>query len=163
MTPPAPDALPQRGATGTNVPSKRPLFRREVIEFQRHNRQWGRVVPLQPLSTRLMVWCCRRHGPGDRLPVLRAIRPQGDARATSRQRPAPRRSSQRGGNHQRRLCRAGAAGRAGQPLLAVTTARSMPAVRTSTPQYSAPCSSRNSPCPVRSPMRCSARNPNGNG
>src|SRR5215211_3129218 len=32
------------------------LFRREVIEFQQHNRQWGRVVPLQPLPTRLMVW-----------------------------------------------------------------------------------------------------------
>jgi membrane fusion protein len=41
---------------GANVPSRRPLFRQEVIEFQQHNRQWGRVVPLQPLSTRLMVW-----------------------------------------------------------------------------------------------------------
>jgi len=39
------------------VPAQRPLFRQEVIEFQQHNRQWGRVVPLQPLSTRLMVWC----------------------------------------------------------------------------------------------------------
>ena len=38
------------------VPSKRPLFRQEVVEFQQHNRQWGRVVPLQPLSARLMVW-----------------------------------------------------------------------------------------------------------
>lgn len=32
------------------------LFRQEVIEFQQHNRQWGRVVPLQPLPTRIMVW-----------------------------------------------------------------------------------------------------------
>jgi membrane fusion protein len=48
--------LPSRGQ-GPNVSSQRPLFRQEVIEFQQHNRQWGRVVPLQPLSTRLMVWC----------------------------------------------------------------------------------------------------------
>ena len=27
------------------------------MNFNRTNRQWGRVVPLQPLSTRLMVWC----------------------------------------------------------------------------------------------------------
>ena len=32
------------------------LFRQEVVEFQQQNRQWGRVVPLQPLPTRLMVW-----------------------------------------------------------------------------------------------------------
>lgn len=32
------------------------LFRQEAIEFQQHHRQWGRVVPLQPLSTRLFVW-----------------------------------------------------------------------------------------------------------
>jgi membrane fusion protein len=38
------------------VPSTRPLFRQEVIEFQQSNRQWGRVVPLQPLSVRLTVW-----------------------------------------------------------------------------------------------------------
>ena len=38
------------------VPSKRPLFRQEAVEFQQHNRQWGRVVPLQPLPTRLVVW-----------------------------------------------------------------------------------------------------------
>jgi membrane fusion protein len=51
------DALPQRSATGANVPSQRPLFRQEVVDFQQYNRQWGRVVPLQPLSTRLLVWC----------------------------------------------------------------------------------------------------------
>jgi membrane fusion protein len=38
------------------VPSERRLFRQEVVEFQQHNRQWGRVVPLQPLPTRLMFW-----------------------------------------------------------------------------------------------------------
>lgn len=38
------------------VTSRRSLFRQEVIEFQQHTRQWGRVVPLQPLPTRLMVW-----------------------------------------------------------------------------------------------------------
>ena len=38
------------------MPSRRPLFRQEVIDFQQHNRQWGRVVPLQPMSIRLMVW-----------------------------------------------------------------------------------------------------------
>ncbi len=57
LAPLAADALPERRATGANVPSRRPLFRQEVIEFQQNNRQWGRVVPLQPLSTRLMVWC----------------------------------------------------------------------------------------------------------
>lgn len=38
------------------TPARRPLFRQEVIEFQRHSGQWGRVVPIQPLSVRLMVW-----------------------------------------------------------------------------------------------------------
>jgi membrane fusion protein len=32
------------------------LFRQEVIEFQQHNRQWGQVALLQPLSTKLMTW-----------------------------------------------------------------------------------------------------------
>lgn len=41
---------------GQEVTRHRPLFRQEVIEFQQHDRQWGRVVPLQPLSTRLLVW-----------------------------------------------------------------------------------------------------------
>lgn len=35
---------------------RRPLFRQEVIEFQQQSRQWGRVVPLQPLATRVLVW-----------------------------------------------------------------------------------------------------------
>ena len=39
-----------------SVPAQRPLFRQEAIEFQQHSRQWGRVVPLQPLSIRLTVW-----------------------------------------------------------------------------------------------------------
>jgi membrane fusion protein len=38
------------------VPSKPPLFRQEVVEFQQQHRQWGRVVPLQPMPVRLMVW-----------------------------------------------------------------------------------------------------------
>ena len=38
------------------VASRPSLFRQEAIEFQQHHRQWGRVVPLQPLPTRLMVW-----------------------------------------------------------------------------------------------------------
>ena len=38
------------------LPSRLPLFRQEVIEFQRHNRQWGRVVPLQPMPVRVTVW-----------------------------------------------------------------------------------------------------------
>jgi len=51
------ESVPARDGHGSNLPTHRPLFRQEVLEFQQHNRQWGRVVPLQPLSTRLMVWC----------------------------------------------------------------------------------------------------------
>lgn len=36
--------------------SNRLLFRQQAIEFQRHNRQWGRVAALQPLSTKLLTW-----------------------------------------------------------------------------------------------------------
>lgn len=39
-----------------SVPQTRPLFRREVIEFQQHTRQWGRVVPLQPVPARVTFW-----------------------------------------------------------------------------------------------------------
>lgn len=35
---------------------QRALFRQEVVEFQRHHRQWGEVALLQPLSTRIAVW-----------------------------------------------------------------------------------------------------------
>lgn len=38
------------------VTSRRSLFRQEAIEFQRNARQWGRVLPIQPLPTRIMVW-----------------------------------------------------------------------------------------------------------
>jgi membrane fusion protein len=38
------------------VTSRRLLFREEAIEFQRHNRQWGQVSHLQPLSTKLLTW-----------------------------------------------------------------------------------------------------------
>lgn len=54
---PAAAGLPQRSSDGVDVPSQRPLFRQEVLDFRQYNRQWGRVIPLQPLSTRLMVWC----------------------------------------------------------------------------------------------------------
>jgi membrane fusion protein len=33
-----------------------PLFRREAVEFQRDQRQWGEVVLLQPLSTKVAAW-----------------------------------------------------------------------------------------------------------
>jgi len=38
------------------VPAKRPLFRQEVVDFQQFDRQWGRVVPMQPARVRLTVW-----------------------------------------------------------------------------------------------------------
>jgi membrane fusion protein len=38
------------------VASERSLFREEVLEFQRHNRQWGQVAQLQPISTKLFTW-----------------------------------------------------------------------------------------------------------
>jgi membrane fusion protein len=38
------------------VPSQRLLFRREAIDFQQHNRQWGQVALLQPLSTKILTW-----------------------------------------------------------------------------------------------------------
>ncbi|MBS3649042.1 hypothetical protein KEU06_10520 [Pseudaminobacter sp. 19-2017] len=34
----------------------RQLFRPEVIEFEQNGRQWGEVVLLQPVSTRIMAW-----------------------------------------------------------------------------------------------------------
>jgi membrane fusion protein len=38
------------------VPLQRALFRQEAVEFQRDNRQWGKVALLQPLSTKVTVW-----------------------------------------------------------------------------------------------------------
>jgi len=38
------------------VPSQLLLFRQEVIDFQQHNRQWGQVALLQPLSTKIIIW-----------------------------------------------------------------------------------------------------------
>lgn len=32
------------------------LFRHEAIEFERHQRQWGQVILLQPLSSKVTVW-----------------------------------------------------------------------------------------------------------
>src|SRR5919206_4040152 len=34
----------------------RSLFRQEAIDFQQQHRQWGQVVLLQPLSTKIMAW-----------------------------------------------------------------------------------------------------------
>src|SRR5215218_1163000 len=34
----------------------RPLFRKEAIQFQQLNRQWGDVASLQPLSTKVIAW-----------------------------------------------------------------------------------------------------------
>ncbi len=36
--------------------SRPALFRQEAVDFQRHNRQWGQVSHLQPLSTKLLTW-----------------------------------------------------------------------------------------------------------
>jgi membrane fusion protein len=40
----------------TTQRSVAPLFRREAIEFQQHQRQWGDVVLLQPVATKLLSW-----------------------------------------------------------------------------------------------------------
>jgi membrane fusion protein len=40
----------------TTQRSLSPLFRREAIEFHQYQRQWGEVVLLQPISTRLLSW-----------------------------------------------------------------------------------------------------------
>jgi membrane fusion protein len=50
------EALPQRAGNSAEIRNQRPLFRQEVVDFQQYNRQWGRVVPLQPISTTLSVW-----------------------------------------------------------------------------------------------------------
>ena len=36
--------------------SQRLLFRQEAIDFQRQNRNWGAVVLLQPVSTKILAW-----------------------------------------------------------------------------------------------------------
>jgi membrane fusion protein len=40
----------------TNQRAIKPLFRREAVEFQQTQRQWGEVVLLQPISTKLLTW-----------------------------------------------------------------------------------------------------------
>ena len=32
------------------------LFRQQAVDFQRHNREWGHVALLQPLSTKVMTY-----------------------------------------------------------------------------------------------------------
>jgi membrane fusion protein len=41
---------------GVTVRPERPLFRQQVLEFQQQDRQWGRVVPMQPVRVRFTVW-----------------------------------------------------------------------------------------------------------
>ena len=36
--------------------SQRSLFRKEAVEFQQHQRQWGEIVLLQPVSTKILTW-----------------------------------------------------------------------------------------------------------
>jgi membrane fusion protein len=57
LEPTTDDTPAQVGIRGAVPRVANPLFRQEVLDFQRYNRQWGRVVPLQPRSTRFMVWC----------------------------------------------------------------------------------------------------------
>jgi hypothetical protein len=38
------------------VASQHLLFRQEAVDFQQHNRQWGQVALLQPLSTKIIAW-----------------------------------------------------------------------------------------------------------
>jgi membrane fusion protein len=38
------------------VGAPNPLFRQEAIDFQQRHRQWGEVVLLQPVSTKILAW-----------------------------------------------------------------------------------------------------------
>src|SRR4051812_8138864 len=38
------------------VASQRSLFRKEAIDFQHQHRNWGPVVLLQPISTKILTW-----------------------------------------------------------------------------------------------------------
>ena len=40
----------------TTQRSVSPVFRREALEFQQYQRQWGEVVLLQPVSTKILAW-----------------------------------------------------------------------------------------------------------
>ncbi|HJS84190.1 MAG TPA: hypothetical protein VJ779_01875, partial [Acetobacteraceae bacterium] len=40
----------------TTQRSVSPIFRREALEFQQYQRQWGEVVLLQPVSSKLLAW-----------------------------------------------------------------------------------------------------------
>src|SRR4051794_9262752 len=53
---PAPVGDNESAVVASQVSARQTLFRHEIIEFQQHTRQWGRVVPLQPLPIRFMVW-----------------------------------------------------------------------------------------------------------
>jgi len=38
------------------IDARRALFRQEAADFQQHQRRWGEVAALQPLSTKVLVW-----------------------------------------------------------------------------------------------------------
>lgn len=40
----------------TTQRSVSPIFRREALEFQQYQRQWGEIVLLQPVSSKLLAW-----------------------------------------------------------------------------------------------------------
>jgi membrane fusion protein len=40
----------------TTQRSVSPVFRREALEFQQYQRQWGEIVLLQPVSSKLLAW-----------------------------------------------------------------------------------------------------------
>src|SRR5690349_14185399 len=42
--------------SGVVETSRRSLIRQEAIDFQQHHRQWGQVMLLQPISTRILFW-----------------------------------------------------------------------------------------------------------
>jgi hypothetical protein len=52
----SPEPSQPSGARVAAQHSVAPLFRREAIEFQQHQRQWGDVALLQPVSTKLLTW-----------------------------------------------------------------------------------------------------------
>ena len=98
-----------------DLPARRPLFRQEVIAFQQQDRQWGRVVPMQPMRSGSRSGSSsarpRRSSSSFSWRITPARRPWS---ATSCPPPARRGFSATAGHHQRPLCRA-RPGRRGRP------------------------------------------------
>ena len=63
-------------AARTHGLSTRPLFRQEVLEFQQAGREWGRVLPIQPLPTRRSLVCLAQYWRQHCLLVLWSLCPQ---------------------------------------------------------------------------------------